>query len=312
MADFGLSAATLALWVASGIVPATDAEILEIETLAQAPLPPNYVLFLKTYGFASWVDASEVYFDTGTEQGDIFALMPPSQVARSIDYAPTGFLPIAGDYSGHALILLRMTPPTGSVWYIYDDGPAQFVQDDWAEFLVSLRANPSEPKLEQWQGTPVMDSATGFTIADETRSAWQVYGTGATPEPADELASIETALDRPLPEALRTFLTHYGYVTYFGEAIASFALPPETGREEDAVSVIYSTTVLRNALPVIDGAPLPFASTELMDGSLLIGLTPTDEGQIYWRPDADMAPVKIAEDLRSFLASLYVKRPVDD
>lgn len=312
MADFGLSAATLALWVASGVVPATDDEVLEIETLASAALPSSYVLFLKTYGFTSWAEASEVYFDTESGQGDIFALMPPSQVASSMDYTPAGFLPIAGDYSGHALILLRMTPPRGSVWYLYDDGPAQFVQDDWAGFLASLQSAPSEPKFERWQGTPVTDAATGFTIADETRAAWQIYGTGATPEPADELAAIEIALDRPLPEALRTFLTHYGYVTYFGEAIASFALPPQAGREEDAVSVIYSTTVLRNALPVKEGAPLPFASTELMDGSLLIGLTPADEGQIYWQPDADVAPVKIAEDLRSFLAGLYVKRLVDD
>ena len=312
MADFVLSAATLALWVASGIVPATDDEILEIETLAGAPLPSSYVLFLKTYGFTSWADASEVYFDTQTGQGDIFALMPPSQVASSMDYAPTGFLPIAGDYSGHALILLRMAPPSGSVWYLYDDGPAQIVQDDWAGFLASLQAPPAEPTFERWQGTPVTDATTGFTIAQETRSAWQIYGTGATPEPADELAAIEKALDRPLPEALRTFLTHYGYVTYFGDAIASFALPPEAGPEEDALSVIYSTAVLGNALPAEDGAPLPFASTELTDGSLLIGITPADEGQIYWQPVEGVAPVKIAEDLRSFLAGLYVKRPIDD
>ena len=126
------------------------------------------------------------------------------------------------------------------------------------------------------------------------------------------MQAIETTLGRPLPEALRTFLTTYGYVSYFGDAIATFDLPDGAGQAYDFISVIYSTAVLPRSLPLQVDAPLPFASTALDEGELLIGMTPADEGHIYWLGNTSAKPVHVADDLRGFLAGLYQERAIDE
>lgn len=312
MSGFDISAATLAIWAASGTVPASGDDIARIAALANAPLPADYVLFLETHGFATWDDGTDAFYETTAGRGDIFAMLTPEQVATSVDLVPSGYLPIAGDYGGHAFVALQMTPPIGSVWHIENNDDPALIAPDFATFLAGLSPDEAAPRTERWRGSPVTDAATGFTIAQETRAAWEAYGTGSTPEPADELAAIEETLGHPLPEALRTFLTTYGYVTFFGDAIATFALPDGVGLAQENLSVIYSTALLPRALPLEPGAPLPFASTITDTGSLLIGLDGADAGRIYWRADARAPLVPVAADLRTFLAELYKERPVDE
>ncbi|MEM9436629.1 MAG: SMI1/KNR4 family protein [Pseudomonadota bacterium] len=312
MAGLEIPAIVLALWASAGTPPATQEDITAIRDLAGSDLPADYVTFLETYGFVSWSGADAVHFNAGEERADIAFMLSPSEIALSVDLAADGFLPIAGDYSGHALILLQTDPPTGAVWYQYDlDDPIR-VSADFAAFVSGLTGKPEPPRIEKWYGTRAIDEQTGFTLAAETREAWAAYGTGSTPEPADELESIETTLGRALPEALRTFLSTYGYVTYFGDIPAAFPLPKGSGQDQDVLSVIYSTSVLMRSLPTAAGTPLPFASTALPEGSLLIGLSAEDEGVIYWQMNATSAPVRIADDLRSFLAGLYLERPIDE
>lgn len=312
MAGLDISATTVAIWTAIGVTPATQAEIDAIAALTDAGLPGAYVKFLETYGFVTWPDGSDATFDTANGQGDIHAMLTPTSVEISFDLIPPGYLPIAGDYSGHALILLQMTPPAGSVWYVEDGDAPEFIAPDSVTFLANLAPAESIPQFEKWPGTPVTDAATGFTIAQETRDAWAAYGTGSTPEPADELADIEDTLGQPLPEALRSFLTTYGYVAFFGDAIATFALPDGAGQAQEDISVIYSTAVLPRALPLDPGASLPFASTGTDAGTLLIGLQGEENGRIYWQKEASAVPVLVADDLRGFLADLYRERQLNE
>lgn len=312
MAGLDISAATVAIWTAVGVTPATQVEIDAIAALADAKLPAAYVEFLETYGFATWPDGSDARFDTAHGQGDIYAMLTPTSVEISLDLIPSDYLPIARDYSGHAVVLLQMTPPVGSVWFVEDNDEPEFIAPDFETFLANLAPERSTPQLEKWSGTPVTDAATGFTIAQETRDAWAAYGTGNRPEPADELAAIEDKLGQPLPEALRTFLTTYGYVSFFGDAIATFELPDGTGQAQEDISVVYSTAVLPRALPLDPGAPLPFASTITDTGTLLIGLQGDDSGRIYWQKEAGATPVLVTDDLRKFLADLYQERQIDE
>lgn len=312
MADLNISAVTLAVWASSGTTPAPADDIAQIASLAGADLPADYVLFLETHGFATWDDGTDAYYDTPAGRRDIFFMLTPDLVKNSVDLVPDGYLPIAQDYSGHGFVTLQTTPPAGSVWHVEDSDVPTLIAPDFASFLATLAPAEDTPKTERWQGTPVTDAATGFTIAQETRDAWAAYGTGATPEPADELAAIEQTLGQDLPEALRSFLTTYGYVTFFGDAIATFALPEGAGQAQEDVSVIYSTAVLPRALPLDPGAHLPFASTATDTGSLTIGLQGADEGRIFWQADAKALPVPVADDLRAFLADLYRERPVHE
>ncbi|WP_308915781.1 SMI1/KNR4 family protein [Jannaschia sp. LMIT008] len=312
MADLSLSAATLALWAAAGVTPATQAEVARIAAAAGAPLAPNYVTFLKTYGFPAWPEGSDSGFVSDLGPGTILAMLDPASVERSQAFVPADHLPVASDYSGHGFVTLRLREPdSGSVWYVGDEGDPGWIAPDFASFLTGLTPDAESLPAERDRGTPVEDTQTGFTLARETRDAWAAYGTGATPEPPDELAAIEDALGRPLPEALRTFLTTFGYVTFFGDAFATFDLPPGAGQPYDFVSVIYSTAVLMRSLPDAKGAPLPFASTALPEGSLLIGMTEEDEGRIYWRGTDTGAPVPVSPDLRTFLANLFTLRNDD-
>lgn len=314
MTELTLSAVTLAFWTAAGVTPASEAEIARIAGLADGDLPSGYVTFLETYGFPGWPDGSDAAFVSDLGPGAIRAMLDADAIGRvlDLDLVPPGHLPIADDGSGHGFVALRTdAAEAGSVWHVDDGGETGRIAPDFASFLADLAPDADPPEPDRHRGTPVHDPATGFTIAQETREAWAAYDTGSTPEPAGELAAIEDALGRPLPEALRTFLTTYGYVTFFGEAVATFDLPPAAGQPYDFLSVIYSTAVLSRSLPERPGAPLPFASTALPQGSLLIGLTSEDEGRIYWRGSEDGVPVPVAHDLRAFLADLYTIRDGD-
>ncbi len=311
MAGFDLPAATLAVWAAAGTPPATGAEVAAIADLAADPLPAAYVAFLTTYGFVDFGGVPQNHF-ASPEGGDALGAMLRAEdiasIRRSPDFDfPCSVLPILDDTSGHGLLLIRTAPPAGAILHSYDGGPPVELAPDLPAFLAGLTAL-AEPAVRRDTGTPVTDPDTGFTIAAETREAWATYGTGSTPEPADELAEIEATLGRPLPEALRTFLTTYGYVTYFGDAPATFDLP---GGGQARLSTIYSTAVLPRALPLEPGAPLPFASTGTDESELLIGMGAETEGVISWRPDPGTAPVRVADDLRGFLARLYREVPDD-
>ena len=308
----GLSAATIALWSAIGISAASADDVAGISALYGAELPADYVDFLRTYGFATWHDGAPSRFDLHTGEGDIQSMLTLEQMEASLPYVASGFLPVAGDYSGHAFIMLRMTPPDGSVWYQYDNDDPVLIAESFGAFLADLHDGAAPPDVEKWRGTPITDAATGFTIAQETREAWAAYGTGATPEPADEIQAIEASLDRALPEALRTFLSTYGYVTFFGDALATFDLPAGAGQAQDQISVIYSTVVLQRNLPIGAGDPFPFASTALPDGTLSVRLDGDDAGQVLWQPGPETPPIPVADDLRTFLAGLYTERPVDE
>lgn len=309
MATFDLPAVTLALWAASGAMPATESEIAAIAALSGAELPADYVAFLRMYGFVSWSDEVPARFDSTLGGGTVSELLRVQNMAYVMpDQVPEGFLPVAGEYGGHDLLLMRMSPPVGEIWHLNDSAEIARVAPDFTTFVEGLYS-PRQPQTIRWTGTPERDPATGFVIAAETRAAWASYYTGSTPEPADELAAIEADLGRPLPEALRSFLTTYGYVTFFGPDIpVDFDLPPEAGAKRDTLSVIYSTAVLPRALPLAESAPLPFGSTARDGAEVLIGLGPKDEGRIYWRADDGAVPVPVADDLRSFLAGLYLER----
>lgn len=311
MAGFDLPAATLAVWAAAGTPPATEAEVAAIAALAEGPLPEAYADLLTNYGFVDFAEVPQNRFDSprgGDALGRMLGAGDIAFILESPDFDfAKGVLPILDDASGHGLVLIRTAPPAGAILHSYDGAPPVEIAPDLPSFLAGLTAL-TEPAVLRDTGTPVTDPDTGFTIAAETREAWATYGTGSTPEPAEELADIEATLGRPLPEALRRFLTTYGYVTYFGKAPATFDLP---GGGQAQLSTIYSTAVLPRALPLDPGAPLPFASTGIDESELLIGMGPEDEGVIYWRPGPGAEPVRVGADLRAFLAGLYREEPAD-
>lgn len=312
MAGFDISAATLAVWMGAGLTPATDVQIAQIRDMAGVTLPADYVSFLSTYGFASWGEGTDARFVSDLGGGHVSGLLSPENITFARGVTPDGYLPVASEYGGHDLVLMELVPNVGQIWHLNDSDELAQIADTFSAFVEGLTPDAAPAATEKWFGTRVEDPETGFVIAEETRAAWATYYTGSTPEPEGELKAIEATLGRPLPEALRTFLTTYGYVSYFGDAIATFDLPAGAGQAQDFISVIYSTAVLPRALPLADGGPLPFASTALKDGELLIGVTPDDAGQIFWRRTKSGVPVQVADDLRSFLASMYQERAADE
>ncbi|MEM6276797.1 MAG: SMI1/KNR4 family protein [Pseudomonadota bacterium] len=288
-------------WTAKGVVPARDDEIAALKELWGGQLPEPDERFLLTYGFVSWTSDLPASFKCDVGEADIREMFTPSSVRNCIDLLPDAYLAIAGDYSGHGLILLAKAD--GSVWF-EEDGDLVQVAKDFDAFLAILYRAVDPDARAPWYGSPERDRQSGFHIAPQTRTAWAAYGTGDMPEPESELAEIEAALGRPLPEALRTFLSRFGHVCYFGDAIATFACPRG---QEDQVSIIYAATVLRRSLPSPQGAALPFASTAREGGELLIGLDPENEGRIYWRCDETPDLAKVSDDLRTFLGSLYTR-----
>ena len=303
MSEFVIDEVTRGHWERTEQAAATESELAELRTLASDELPEDYIAFLRRYGFATWPEAGARTYRFPGGTGTLAGISRPQRVerARASLLEPGSWFPFAADVDGHALLLFQLGGPAG-VWFLYDDDPPIRIAASFSRFLASLHAY-AKPVHERWRGTLREDPVTGFTIAEETRASWEEYGVGASPEPEAELRAIEAKLARPLPEALRSFLTRHGHVTFFGaEPIAEFALP----RGRDWISVIYSSTVLaRRACE--DMEELPFATTA-RDAELLIGLGEDDEGVIYWSNGC--APKRVADDLRTLLASLFLEREV--
>lgn len=288
-------------WTSDGIVAATDDEIDAISAHWGGPLPKPYERFLRTYGFAEWKSHLPASFACEIGEADIRTVFDPASVRNCLDLVPAGYFAVAGDYAGHGFIVLDKGD--GSVWF-EEDGDIARVADDFDAFLGQLYLDHDPEAPPPWYGNPVKDRRSGFHIAPQTRTAWAAYGTGDEPETEHALATFETELGRPLPEALGTFLRRFGSVCYFGDAIATFACPRG---QEDQVSVIYATPVLTRSLPLKKGEMLPFASTARAGGELMIGLAPESEGRIFWRCDEAPEIAQVGEDLRTFLGWLYTR-----